>query len=122
MKNRPHIRYQPQSAQGKAVFRIIFLFIAFATAFVLHVWLRTLVVAEGYRLGEARKIILKLEAERVKLRLQRERLISPDRLHAVVESLRFQGLDFQRPTPNQVYYYDTTEKLSMPEEIQVPAR
>ncbi len=123
MKKKPRIRYEPQSIRGPAVLRIVFLFISVAAAFVLHVWLRTQVVAESYRLGEIRSKILELDAEKVKLRLKRERLKNPERLSGVVKRYRERGVDFRHPSPDQVLYYEPlTTKPRSSEELQGPAR
>jgi hypothetical protein len=109
MRQRPRIKYDPHPLQGQEVLRIFLLVVAVAAAFMLHVWMRTLVISEGFKLGEVRSRVLQLEADRVKLRLEREKLVSPDRLNQLVEIYKNAGNVFVSPNPSQILFYEDGE-------------
>jgi hypothetical protein len=122
VRQRPRIRYEPKPLQGQEVLRIFLLVIAVATTFVLHVWMRTLVISEGFRLGESRNRVLALEAEKVKLRLEREKLISPDRLNEIVQRFRAESDYFVSPSPQQILFYQEGSRPKVQVGSGVPAR
>jgi hypothetical protein len=123
MRQRPKIKYEPQPLQGPQVLRIFLLVVAVSATFMLHVWMRTLVLSEGFKLGEVRSRLQQLEAERVKLRLEREKLVSPERLNQLVEAYKNEGVVFVSPQPSQILFYedqDIKDLSTLP--AGVPAR
>lgn len=51
---------------------------------LFHVWLRSLTVAEGYRVGQIRKDVKKLKAELQELHVVENRLMGPAQLESIV--------------------------------------
>ena len=122
MRQRPRIKYEPQELQGSEVLRMLVLVIAVAATFMLHVWMRTLVISEGFKLGEARSRVMQLESERVKLRLEREKLISPDRLNAIASNFANEGNVFLSPNASQILFYEEGNVEALRSQPGIPAR
>jgi hypothetical protein len=98
------------------------LVIAIAATFMLHVWMRTLVISEGFKLGETRSRLIRLESDRVNLRLEREKLISPERLNAIVQNFAADGNVFVSPNASQILFYDEGTSGVAHETPGIPAR
>jgi hypothetical protein len=52
---------------------------------LFHVWLRSLTVAEGYRVGQIRRELKKVKAEVLELHVIENQLMGPVRLEKIVE-------------------------------------
>lgn len=52
---------------------------------LFHVWLRSLTVAEGYRVGQIRRELKKVKAQVLELHVQENQLMGPVRLERIVE-------------------------------------
>ncbi|HVJ65249.1 MAG TPA: hypothetical protein VM901_08340 [Bdellovibrionota bacterium] len=52
---------------------------------LFHVWLRSLAVAEGYRVGQIRRDLKKAKADLLELHVSENQLMGPVRLERIVE-------------------------------------
>jgi hypothetical protein len=72
--------------------------------FVFHIWMRTLVLTEGYEVGERRHELADLESQYMALKVERNRLMGPGSLEKVVTRFAEKGVVFRAPHPDEIHY------------------
>jgi cell division protein FtsL len=86
------------------VFKLLLLAVLVGVSFVLHIWLRTHVTQLGFEVAAQKRERRKLDAELSQLKVERTRLMGPESLDRLVESLRSEGLVFDSPKSGQLIY------------------
>ena len=74
-----HPRHLTPTAKISLMLAMVFLLMLF------HVWLRSLSVAEGYRVGQIRREVKKAKADVLELHVIENQLMGPVRLERIVE-------------------------------------
>ncbi len=88
----------------KRVLKLLVLALFVGLFFILHIGLRTHVTQLGFEVAAQKRERRKLDAELSQLRVERTRLMGPESLDRMVESLRQQGVVYSAPRGDQLIY------------------
>lgn len=90
--------------------KLFFFAILCVSFFIFHIWFRTTVLTQGYRLAKKQSEIVALESELVKLRIERSILQSPENLEKWANYFQKKGLAIDRPQSNQLIYVEEARR------------
>jgi cell division protein FtsL len=94
------------------VLKLLLLAVLVGVSFILHIWLRTHVTQLGFEVAAQKRERRKLDAELSQLKVERTRLMGPESLDRLMESLRREGIVFETPRASQLIYL----KEALPQE------